>query len=620
MGSLTGWQYLVILGLIMLLIPIGKNLSQRLMLSVVFLAGTSPFMWWFTADVAFLDRGTSLFALSAALLAGFVAHSVLLRLPLRRFLPSVHAVDALPFAAAGASTWLVQKLLLPGSLEATFLILSRSWDFAPHFNMFRMLRNHGVVIPLLPPAPDGSQWSAASYPQGYHALLATLAEVAAGKVAGDVAHESVLFLRLVAGVTILGTVLVVAALTSLPAMRRSFLLTLPFVSVAATAWIVGPGAIPVFGAFPNFALGVALSVAVIVVVQLRRVLHPVTATSALIFAVTAVVHGWFLLLFLCIPSVLVYIAHVFWHRRAIGSRRLALHFALGAVGVAGLFGAVWQLRKLSAADVLTTTGGIAQADAGVAVLCILANAFVALTFYSRRRLGQAEDRRGTLTSLHVLATPIFAGILLVALAVFQLMSPSGITYYFHKSFLAVELVAIICTLIGAADLWSSRWLIHTGRKSFVAASLLTSFGATHFFGLPFTGLAERGLRPTAEGSVGLLQQVETLSEPMPRLVEKMARMAALDRQRPFVYVGFNDGFDPQLAAQWSLTLQGRWTESMQATIPMVKPLYAGPSHVPESIDAILKTMPEVDVVVDPELIPELRSWRPQYAARITTYL
>lgn len=274
-----------------------------------------------------------------------------------------------------------------------------------------------VLYPVVAFAPDGSQWCVASYPQGYHALLATLAEVVADSEAGDVGQESVLFLRLVSVVRILGSVLVVASLTSLPVFRRSILVTLPFVSIAATAWVVGPGAIPVFAAFPNFALGVALCVAVIVIVQLRRLLPPLASTAALVMAVAAVAHGWILLLFLCLPSVLVNVAHVFWHRRELGWQTLGLQLTILTVGMAGVLGAVWQLRKLSADDVLTATGGITQADAGMAVLCIIANAFVALAFYSRRKVGQAEDRRGTLTSLHVLATPLIAAVLLIALAV-----------------------------------------------------------------------------------------------------------------------------------------------------------------------------------------------------------
>lgn len=618
-GGLTGWRYLVVLALVMVIAPIGRNLSQRILFSIVALAGISPFMWWFSADLPYLDRGTVLLALAAAGLLGSVTYAAARRLSFRRFVPRFQAVDALPAVAGVASGWVVQNFLFAKSFESTLLLLTRSWDFAPHLNMFNMIRNHGSVIALLPSAPDGSAWSAASYPQGFHALLASLAEVVAGSKAGDIAQEAVLFFKLVGVAAVLGTLLIVAALTSLPVFRRHFLVTLPFVAVVATAWIVGPGAIPVFNAFPNFGLGVALCVACIAVVQLRRVVHPVAATTALVLILTAVAHGWILLLILCLPSVLVYGVYLVWHRREAGWHSLALHLAIAAVALAGVIGALWQLRKLSAGEVLTTPGGTATADTGVAVLCIVANAFVALAFYSRRKVGHADDRRGTLTSLHILATPLFAAVLLVGLAVFQLMEASKVTYYFHKSFLAVELMAIVCTVVGAAELWSPVLARQSRRKTFVAASLLTSLGATHFFGLPFTGLSEQGLEPTAQGAVGVLEQSKALSDPAPRLISKLAGMAALKNPRPFMYVGFDDAFDPQLAAQWSLTLQGRWTASTDLAVPMVKPLYRGPSHVPEAIDAVLTAAPDIDVVVDPELVPELRAWRPQFASRIITY-
>lgn len=52
---------------------------------------------------------------------------------------------------------------------------------------------------------------------------------------------------------------------------------------------------------------------------------------------------------------------------------------------------------------------------------------------------------------------------------------------------------------------------------------------------------------------------------------------------------------------------------------MIRPMYKGPSKVPEAIQEILGTMPDVDVVVDRELAPELRAAFPQHASRIITY-
>lgn len=618
-GGLTGWRYGLALGLVLILIPTSRALSQRILFSIVGLAGTAPIMWWVTGPVPDLNRGSMVLAVAAAAFAGTAVYWRIKREPLRTFLPQLNAVDGLPVLAGLASLWVAQSFVSVRTPEQALLLLTRSWDFAPHFNMYYMMRNHGSVLAVLPASPDGGPWSAATYPQGFHSLVATFAEVVAGSTAGDAGQEVLLFCRLVGVVSVLGTLLVVAGLTSLPVLRRNFFVTLPLVAIVATAWVVGPGAIPLFGAFPNFGLGVALCVACIAIVQLRRVIHPALASTALILALIGVAHGWILLLVLCLPSAVVYGWHVFQHRAQLRRWLIALYCVLALLGVAALVAAVWQLHGMSAGEVLTTNGGIALADTGVAVLCILANAFVALAFYSRRKVGSDEVRHGTLTSLHVLATPLFAATLLVCLAIFQLVQAGAVTYYFHKSFLAVEIVAIVCTVIGAAELWSPLLLVRSHRKAFVAASLLTALGATQFFGLPFTGLSQQGLKPTANGPTALLQQSSVLAGPMPPLIPKLLAVSRVKQDRPFIYVGFNDFFDPLLAAQWSLTLQSKWTNKIEPAIPMVSPMYKGPSQVPESIVLILKKMPDLDVMVDSELVPELRGALPEYASRIITY-
>lgn len=219
----------------------------------------------------------------------------------------------------------------------------------------------------------------------------------------------------------------------------------------------------------------------------------------------------------------------------------------------------------------------------------------------------------------MLATPLFAGVLLAGLAVFQLTQAGTVTYYFHKSFLAVEILAIVCTVIGAAELWSPLLIARSRRKAFVAASLLTALGATHFFGLPFTALSQHGMKPTAYGSSANLQQGALLSGRVPPLIPKLVQVSRIKQERTFIYVGFNDYFDPLLVAQWSLTLQGKWTNRVEPAIPMVRPMYEGPSKVPNAIVGILDAMPELDVMVDQELVPELRAALPQYASRIITY-
>ena len=616
-GGFVGWSYLLLLALMIVFTPTARSLSLRILLGIIGLAGISPFLWWVRGDLMPTDRGTIVLALAAAGLCASAGFTAAGRGPLKRLLPEVRLVDALPLVAGTASGWAAHNYLFSRSLDSTLFLLTRSWDFAPHFNMFNMIRIHGSVIAVLPVAGDGTAWTAASYPQGYHALLASLAEISVGPAAMDVAGEATLFLRLVGISAVLGSVAVIAALTSLPVFRRRLTVTVPLAALAGTAWIVGPGAIPVFNAFPNFGLAVALCIAVVVLVHLRPLLHPLVSTGALVLAVVGVAHGWILLLILCIPAVLVFAVHLLSRRAGWGRAELAGQMAIIATGLAGVSAALWQLRKMSAGEVLNTTGGMHQTDPGETLIFIVANAVVVWALIVARRAGRPRGGRRITSSDRLLATPLYASVLLVVLGCFQLATAGEITYYFHKSLLAVELVAIFCTVMGAAELILPRLRQRTSRRTVTAASVLAALCATQVFGLPFTGLDGKGLQATAFGSEVSSNQDKALSEPLPETVEKLQAMAVPGRS-PFIYVGHDADMDPVLMAQWSLTLQGIWTEGAQAAIPLLKPLYKGPSRVPDAIEPILDSL-HLDVALDPRLVAEMRQWRPEHAGRITSW-
>ncbi|MCC3301786.1 hypothetical protein [Arthrobacter sp. zg-Y895] len=598
-----------------ILTPVARSFSLRILLGIIGLAGISPFLWWIKADVLFTDRGTILLALAAGALCGSAGAGAVRGLSLRRLLPEFRSMDALPILAGAASTWVVHNYLLSRSLDSTLFLLTRSWDFAPHFNMFNMIRNHGSVIAVLPPAFDGSAWTASAYPQGYHALLASLAEISMGNEAMDVAGEATLFLKLVGVSSILGTVLVVSALTALPVFRRRLAVTAPLTALACAAWVVGPGGIPVFNAFPNFGLAVALSIAAIALVHLRTLLHPLVSSAALVLAVVGVAHGWILLLVLCLPAVIVYAAYLLSHRRDWRWPELTGQVLIIGIGLAGVLAAAWQLRKMSAGEVLNTDGGMHETDPGLTLIFVIATAAVVWALAASRGTRSRTMQRH---SAWLLATPLYAAVLLIALAVFQLTSADEITYYFHKSMLAVELVAVVCAVIGAGELLLPRIRAMADRRTVTAASVLATLCATHFFGAPYTGLDEKGLKASAFGSEVAVNQDKSLSGPLPKPIEKLEAMAVPGRQ-PFIYVGHDVGTDPLLMAQWSLTLQGIWSEGVQPAIPMLKPLYKGPNQVPNAVEPILESSMDLDVVVDPELVAPLQEWLPEHAHRITTW-
>lgn len=133
--GLTGWAYLLVLGVMLILIPTSRNFSQRVLFSVVGLAGAAPVMWWVTGPLPELNRGSVILSAATAALVGSAVHALLKRQPLRALLPQVQAVDVLPVIAAAASLWVVQGFIAVRSAEQSLLLLTQSWDFAPHFNM-----------------------------------------------------------------------------------------------------------------------------------------------------------------------------------------------------------------------------------------------------------------------------------------------------------------------------------------------------------------------------------------------------------------------------------------------------------------------------------------------------
>lgn len=616
--GLTGWKTLVLTAMLLVLIPTTRSFSGRVLFSLTILAGASPLIWWFyNSDIPYLNRGTFLISFAAGVFVGCCVYWFLSKRALRDLLPTFKVVDAYPLLAGLVGIVVSQYFLLARNFDSAMSLMADKWDFAPHFNMFNMLRNHGSVIAQLPLAPDGSTWSAATYPQGFHAFMATLAELVTGTRVGNSVEEVILFSNLVGVVSVLTVVLVVSSLTALPVFRNNALLALPFATLVATLWIVGPGSIPEFGAFQNFSLSVALCIAALAIVQLRDSTNHILVVASFAAALIGVAHGWVLLLVFCVPTSILMIYFILKRRSRASIQVFVVYIALGLLAIFGCLLALWQLKSLSPGDVLTTTGGIELPDWGIAVVSVISYVFILLALYRRWKSGSSDHRRHTLSTILVLAAPILATGLTITLAVFQLISAGTLTYYFYKSALAVEIVAIFCVSVGAMELWSRSINSRTRHRNLLIAQVfLAGIGATQIFGFPITSFTQSGLVPTAQGSVALERQRALLTQkPLPQ-IEKLAEMTRMSPDRAFVYAGYNKGFDPQLAAQWSLTLQGKWTEASQKTIPYLRPLYNGPSKVPEAVKGILENVPGILVAIDQNLVPEMKKAFPWDADRI----
>ena len=258
-GLLDGFWIIPLFLVLLLAIPVAKTLSRRILLIFPVLLGAVPLLWWVPWPEWFMDRGTLILALAAGALAGTASFYAASGRRITALVPQIRLIDVIPLAAGAAAAVVQWNLLNVRRAEDALLLLVQRWDNASHFDMFHMIRTEGQVIPLLPAGPDGSTWSFADYPQGFHSLLATLAELVHGTGSRPVGDELVSFAILTPVVIILSAVLVAAGLCALPVIRRHTVAGIAIVALVSAGWTLGPGSASYMNAFPNFYLAAALA-------------------------------------------------------------------------------------------------------------------------------------------------------------------------------------------------------------------------------------------------------------------------------------------------------------------------------------------------------------------------
>lgn len=174
-----GWLLLCTLGLIGLAIPSSRDFSRRVVNVTVAMSGITPLLWWIRFPAPQL-RSAILWAIVVGIFVGCIAEWIRSRRPWREFFPGWNVVDSYPVLTGIFALGSFWNFFVPKSAIGTLSMLATAWDFAPHFNIYAILRRYSIVIPLAPLPPDGSGWTAVTYPQGVHALMATLAEVVGG--------------------------------------------------------------------------------------------------------------------------------------------------------------------------------------------------------------------------------------------------------------------------------------------------------------------------------------------------------------------------------------------------------------------------------------------------------
>lgn len=623
-GALEGLPAVVATVVVLLALPTSQAFSRRMLLVGAMLAGLAPLLWFTTIPTAGLGRTVVVLAAISAGLAGWIAWDPAIRL--RKIAPRPAAVDSIPVLATVIAIAVNLPWLRAKDPAGALSMLQAGWDNSAHFSMARMVRILGHTYESAPPLGNGETLKFTDYPQGFHALAASIMELMIGQEPGTVADEVVSFAHAIGFVATGAVALVAAAVCSIPALRRRPAVALSAAGLPVVIFVLGPGGLLVANGFINFYLAAALCVACAsIALQMPRVAMPVQL-AALLGALLGVTYGWVLLLALAVPAAFLVFLPL-RRSRLKGSRRVWLITgALLVISAAAAVRAVLViLSQLDANDVLVIDGSIPPPRLALTV-AVTVLAIVTALASSR---GSVRERLRSRTT-YLALVPTVGLVVGLAIAVLQLSETGGLSYYFWKFAYGLILVssAIVAIAVGqivVASVLPARRGSPARRRRW-AVSILLAGVLTQSFGLTAARGTEESQGIPQSPGIRLRSEISSRYEASPAIIKDLvsaAGVASLDPTTRF-YAVLPEAvplLHPLSAAQWAFALSGTWTlEANSDALPLVH-LAAFPDEADLVIDQLLGTFPTAVVLTDAEtLTAYLDSDRPEeLTTRIRTW-
>ncbi|MEA5453090.1 hypothetical protein SPF06_00005 [Sinomonas sp. JGH33] len=602
-GWLEGTWVNALFFAVLLALPTARSLARRITLALALLLGLVPMLWWIPFGFWGLGRSAVLLALAIGLLAGLVIGNR--RLGVRQIVPELALLDLAPLGAGVLGVVVQWQLLTVRTFDKALSLAVLHWDHASHFNMFSMIRTHGVVIPLLGNAPDGSAWSFRDYPQGFHALVAALAEMARTPAVGDAGAELVSYANYSSLVAVLTGVLAVSAVCSLPALRRRPLLGFPAAALVTSGWVFGPGASASLNGFTNFLVAAVLTAVAVLVLATAQDRFSFGTVWLLTACVVGIANNWALMGVFLAGAAISFVLP--WRRLIVDLPRTPwsiTSFALAvAVMLAGVMAAGSQLIRVKAEDVVFGIGGVPIPDFGtvIAVLfaCVVAFA-VPLGAMSREQL--QTSRRLVLAGLSLAA----AIVLILAMSAAQLLKGGTVSYYTHKLVIALVLVAVVVLALGLARIADGRTDVAVAevarrrhpKGSWAVVTAAGSLVGLFAFGFPFP-FKTAGLPATASAGVELQAQLKENAQPRTVARNLIDATAGRTGQPAFYLTTRPDQIDAVLAKQWYDALTSTYTEHGWKLSLFMFPLSGGPANLPSVVADIRAQDPSSVFITDP---------------------
>lgn len=621
-GLLQGAPALLLAGVLFLLVPTAKVLSQRILFNGLIATGLIPLSWWIPERIVGTDHGTLLLAALAGLLSWWILSARSIRPRLHRLLPQIRGIDALPFLAAVMSALsLYTMLTIRVAADALSIMMSR-WDYNSHFSIYYMIRRNGGVIPTIPTGADGAAWGFGEYPQGFHTLLATASQILRPKIV-SLDSELVSFINLQAACSVFTVLIIVAGMCALPAVRRRQAVMATGIAVASAAWIYGPGSIPVYEGFANFYLACGMATATVLALLTFQRRIPVIGVVSVGAGLVGIANNWLLLLSLVAVVLLAKLWTISRGPKTYCRRWWILTATAAGLILLGVALPVLQIAPLirSSQAILEATGGIAFPDFGLA-LVTLSMALV-LGICNRSAMARTEwlPLRRERSDVHVASVGLLLPIALcVWLAVTQSLQNGEISYYFHKYLIAVLLLAWPLSVAAAATLIPvvqrrGTPHRHPGRT---AALALLAVTATQVFGFTVPGLEDVGLPPSAKPVVELASQAAHIKS-TPAYVHRLIESARDPESPSTIYIPAAGTVDPVLAARWHWGMRAAASSTTTDISFQVVDIAKDYAQAPQVIARILEEHPSMTAIVDPELFPQVHEFLLEHgdASRVT---
>ncbi|MCX2746512.1 hypothetical protein OOZ51_01620 [Arthrobacter sp. MI7-26] len=610
-GLLQGTPALVLAAILLLLLPTARVLSQRILFNGLILAGLVPLTWWLPERMMGTDHGTLMLAALAGFIAWWIGSAKLPAQRVRRLVPRARWIDTIPFLSALLSALSLGTMLTIRSPLDALSILTSRWDYQSHFSIYYMIRRYGEVIPTIPQGTAGDTWGFAEYPQGFHALLATMSDLLRPSYT-SVDSELVGFISLQAACSVLTVLVVAAGLCALPAVRRRAAVMASGIAIAMAAWIYGPGSIPAYEGFANFYLACGMATATVLAVLTFQRRVPVIGVAVIAAGLVSICNNWLLLVSLLTVVVVMRLWSVVRHRSSYSRRWWILSSACISVSVLGMALPIIQISPLieQTQRILDAQGGIAYPDFGLALMAIVLALVLGLANRSlAMRTGSLRLREERLDVSRASAGLFIPVALCIWLAVSQSVQTGAITYYFYKYLIALLLLAWPLAVAAGATLIPpavpADGPIH--RRSPTLALCVLAITATQVFGFSIPGLQTVGLPATARPLTDMSGQQGRLQS-TPAFVPRLLQSARQPQPESTIYIPGPGTVDPILAARWQWGMRGKSSSATTDLSFDIVSIVKDYNQAPEVIGKVLTQNPTLYAIVDPELFEPVHQY------------